>query len=312
MKRFLSHIRWADVLTFMLFVVMAFAGWLGHALQSMRTTRVPVLIQYTGKPGYIGLGSEGLPDTVLIEVRDAGAQLNIYHHDPLHLTIDLRTYIHGDKGTIHIPSDVLRRSISDILQSTSQLIETKPEEISCTYFTEQEKTVCIAPDCALQPASEYQIVGTPTLSRNRVKLYGREKDLAEIDTLYTMHTDLSELSDTTDIRLALAIPQGMRAETDSVDMRIIAERYTEKLFTLPIRVAGVPEGAHLRLFPQQAEVRVRVGMAHFAKIQPSDVRVVCTYSPDRVDKLDVELKYSNPYITAAWVYPATVEFILEQ
>ena len=104
-----------DILTFLGFVVLAAFIWYGHAMQSVRNTRVPVMITYTGKPGNIGLGEEGLPEQVMIEVRDAGARLNTYHREPLHLTIDLRSYIHGEKGTIHVPSDALRRSISDII-----------------------------------------------------------------------------------------------------------------------------------------------------------------------------------------------------
>ena len=280
-------------------------------MHSVRNSRVPVLIQYTGKPGNIGLGEPGLPDTVLIEVRDAGSRLNAYHREPLRLTIDLRQYIHGEKGTIHVPSDALRRSISDILQGTSRLIETKPEEIRCPYYTEQEKTVVLAFDGEIGMADEYQPVGKPTLSRSKVKIYGDEKRLNAIDTLFTEHQELTNLSDTTQVRLALAIPKGMRAEADSVTLTVIAERFTEKKFVLPIHVTGVPEGRRIRLFPHEAEVNVRVGMSHFAQVQASDIKAVCAYSPEREDKLDVELRYSNPYITAAWAYPGVVEYLLE-
>ena len=108
-----------DFLTFLLFVALAAMIWYGHAMHSVRNTIVPVLIQYTCKPGTIGLEGDGLPSTVMVEIRDAGSRLNTYHKDPLHLTIDLRQYIHGDKGTIHIPSDALRRSISDLLDYMS-------------------------------------------------------------------------------------------------------------------------------------------------------------------------------------------------
>ena len=300
-----------DILTFLLFVVLAACIWYGHAMHSVRNSHVPVLIQYTGKPGNIGLGEPGLPDTVLIEVRDAGSRLNAYHREPLRLTIDLRQYIHGEKGTIHVPSDALRRSISDILQGTSRLIETKPDEIRCPYYTEQEKTVVLAFDGEIGMADEYQPVGKPTLSRNKVKIYGDEKRLNAIDTLFTEHQELTNLSDTTQVRLALAIPKGMRAEADSVTLTVIAERFTEKKFVLPIHVTGVPEGRRIRLFPHEAEVNVRVGMSHFAQVQASDIKAVCAYSPEREDKLDVELRYSNPYITAAWAYPGVVEYLLE-
>jgi len=301
-----------DILTFLLFLALAAAVWYGHAMNSVRNTRVPVLISYTGKPGAIGLGGNGLPDTVLIEVRDAGARLNTYHRELLHLTIDLRPYIHGEKGTIHVPSDALRRSISDILQGTSRLIGTTPEDITCPYFTEQEKSVPVVFRGSLTPASEYQMVGTPALSHTQVKLFGQDKELNKIDSLFTEEQHLTNLSDTTDVRIALLIPPHMRASTDSVTLRVVTERFTEKKFIVPIQVNGLPAGQRIRLFPNEVEVSIRVGMTHFAQVLPTDVRAVCTYSPERIDKLDVELRYTNPYITAAWVYPAVVEFLLEQ
>lgn len=301
-----------DVLTFLLFVVIATLVWYGHAMQSVRNTRVPVLIQYTGKPDAIGLKAPGLPDTVMIEVRDAGARLNTYHRDPLHLTIDLHSYIHGEKGRIYIPSDALRRSISDILQGTSRLIETQPEYITCDFFTEQEKSVLLVFRGDLKTANEYQIIGQPTLARKRMKIFGDEKTLSAIDTLYTEPQDLSEISDTIRVRCAIEVPQGIRAEEDSVDLCIIAERFTEKKFTIPVHIKGVPEGYHIRLFPKEVEVSVRVGMNHFSQVKANDIHASCAYSPERTDKLDVEISYTNPYITAAWAYPGVVEFILEQ
>ena len=301
-----------DILTFLLFLVLAACIWYGHAMHSVRNTRVPVLIQYTGKPSAIGLADGGLPDTVMIEVRDAGSRLNAYHKESLRLTIDLHPYIHGEKGTIHVPSDALRRSISDILQGTSRLIETSPEELRCAYFTEQEKSVPVFSRCEITPAVEYQMVGNPSLSRTRLKLFGQDKTLQKIDTVYTERMRFEQLCDTTMLRVALDIPQGVRAETDSVDIRVITERFTEKKFIVPIHLTGVPDGRRIRLFPPEVEVTVRVGMAHFAQVQPNDVHVTCRYSPEREDKLDVELSYTNPFITAAWVYPGVVEFLVEQ
>ncbi len=312
MKELFHRISWRSVITFTLFIILATAMWYGHAMQSVRNTHVPVHIVYTGKPSAIGLGEEGLPDEVMIEVRDIGARLNSYHRDPLQLTIDLRSYIHGEKGTIHVPSDALRRGISDILQGTSRLIETHPEEIRCTYFTEQEKSVVLAFAGSITPAMGYQISVPPQLNKKRVKIYGQDKKLAEIDTIYTEALAITDLSDTLQSDIALVAPAGIRTEFDSVGFKVAAEQFTEKKFILPIRVTGVPEGCHIRLFPAVVEVSVRMGMSHFAKVQQNDIRVECHYSAEQQDKMDVEIRYTNPYITSAWVYPGAVEFILEQ
>ena len=156
------------------------------------------------------------------------------------------------------------------------------------------------------------MVGKPTLSRKTVKIFGNDKTIAHIDTIYTQTQQLTDVTDTLDVRLVLDIPKGVRAETDSIDMRVITERFTEKKFIIPLHVIGVPEGVHLRLFPNEVEVSVRVGMSHFAQVQASDVKAVCHYSKERTDKLDVDLRYSNPHITSAWAYPGVVEFMVEQ
>ena len=300
-----------DILTFLLFLGLAAALWLGHALQSVRNTRVPVLVSYT-LPGTIGLEGRGLPDTIMIEVRDAGKRLNQYMREPLRLTIDLRTYIHGDKGTIHVPSDALRRSISNLLQGTSSLIEAHPEELVCGYFTEQEKMVPIVWKGTAEPAEEYQMVGAPQLSQSQVNIYGKSTTLDKISSIETEPIALTRLMDTTLTRVALLLPSGIRAAQDSITLTLIAERYTEKKMRIPLHVSGVPEGYHIRLFPREVEVSVRTGLKGFEQVQPADVRAVCVYTADRTDKLDVELHYTQPYITAAWAYPATVEFVLEQ
>ena len=211
-----------------------------------------------------------------------------------------------------MPSDALRRSISDILQGTSRLIETKPEEISCDYFTEQEKNVFVVFEGEVNPAKEYQLVGEPTLTSRRIKLYGEEQVLNTIDTIRTVYTVLGNQIDTTYTRLALNLPVGTRAEQDSIELCVVTERFTEKKFIVPIRVKGVPDDAYIRLFPKEVEVNVRVGISHFAQVKPRDITATCTYTSESTDKLDVEIHYTNPYISSAWSYPGTVEFILEQ
>lgn len=313
MQKLLKHINGANIATFLLFFVLATMIWYGHAMQSVRNTRVPVHICYTGKPDNIGLDEEGLPDEVMIEVRDAGHRLDTYHRNSLQITIDLHPYIHGEKGVIQIPANDLRSSIKAILQDNSNLIETVPEEIRCPYFTEQEKTVVLCFNGDIQTANGYQTVGVPTLSQSHIKIFGKAKDLRTIDTLYTEHVVFDNLSDTLRKPIAIAIPKGIRPETDSTVVQIITEQFTEKKFALKLIVKNAPENYRIRLFPDEVEVSVRVGVSHFAQVKASDINVSCTYNPERKDKLDVELDYSaNSHITSAWVYPGEVEYLLEQ
>ena len=301
-----------DISIFILFLILASLLWYGHAMQSVRNTQVSVAIHYTGKPGTIGLGEEGLPDQVMIEVRDAGYRLNAYHQSHPQITIDLRQYIQGESGTIHIPANDLRSSIKAVLQDNSNLINTVPEEISCSYFTEKEKTVTVCLNGDIRPAEGYQMVGQPRFEQ-KIHLYGKKERLKTIDTLYTLPFVIKDLQDTVHTILALDIPKGLRAEKDSLPVQLIAEQYTEKRFTVTIETRHVPDGYCVHLFPDKAEVNVRIGMAHYAQLKESDLQVYCNYPKLPIPKLQLELDYSaNPHITSAWVYPSEVEYLLEQ
>lgn len=304
-----------DIFIFVLFFVFAAIIWYGHAMQSVRTTSVPIYIHYIGKPANIGLGEEGLPNKLMIDVRDAGHRLAAYHENPLRITIDLHQYIHGDSGTIQIPSNALRASIKGALQANSNLLGTEPEEIRCSYFREHEKNVRLMLDADIQLASGYQIIGKPQLKQQKITIYGKQDVLQEIDTIRTQHLAFTNLSDTLRTQVALDLPKGIRAERDSVYLELFIEQFTEKRYKMQIEKRNVPSGWNLHIFPEDVEVCVRIGMSHFADLKDSDLKVycICPSYPTGEKKLDVTFDYSaNPYITSAWIYPAQVEFLVEQ
>ena len=306
-------VDWRDVLTFLFFVLLATGLWYGHAMQSVRNATISVRVSYTGIPEEVGLQGNGLPDALRVEVRDAGMRLRAYQANPLHLSIDLGSQVKGSEGTIRISSDVLRRSVTDMLQGTSKLVQVTPEEIVCNYYRQQERTVPIVWEGILTPAAEYQLVGTPALLQTTVRIYGQKEQIEAIKQIEADTAVLTQIKDTVLQRLALHAPKGIRLATDSVTLQVVSERFTEKAFVLPLHVEGVPADEHVRLFPHEVEATIRVGISHFAEVTERDVRAYCTYpTNDKAEKLGVHLSYSNPYITAARIYPNEVEFIIEK
>lgn len=308
----MKETHWGDILTFLFFVLLATVLWYGHAMQSTRNATIPVIVSYTGIPDNVGVEKRNLPDTLQVEVRDAGYRLHSYRTTRPKLTIDLSNQIHGSKGTICISADVLRRSISNILQGTSKLQSVNPEQIECNYYRQEEKILPIEWDGRITPATEHYIVGEPELSVEYVKAYGRRDFLDTISVIHSELVSLKNLKDTTIARFALQAPRGIRLSKDSVTITVVCERFTEKAFVLPIMVQDVPEGESVRLFPRETEVTVQVGMSHFGEISADDVVAQCEYPAPGAEKLTVEVAYTNPYILSARAYPGEVEFIIER
>jgi hypothetical protein len=91
-----------------------------------------------------------------------------------------------------------------------------------------------------------------------------------------------------------------------------AEPFTEKTFIVPILTTNVPEGEHLRIFPNQIQVIVRVGVSHFKQIAESDIIATCEYPTSSCDALPIKIITNNPYITSTRVSQQAVEYIIER
>ena len=304
-----------DIFLFILFFLLAALLWFGHAMQSVRTTTVPVYIHYTGKPGHIGLTKEGLPSQVMITVRDAGHRLRAYHKNPPHITIDLHQYIHGDSGTILIPSNDLRASIKAVLQDNSNLLSTSTDEIQCGYFKEAGKPVTVIFTGKANPADGYQQIGEPQLTHQRIQIYGPKDIINKIDTIRTKAAVFNNLTNPLNARVALEVPKGIRAEMDSVTVTLPVEQFIEKRLSVKIEVANpkdIQEGVkEVLFFPSTVDVNIRVGSQYADKINESYFKATCKYplSVDVGDRLEVTLNYQeNPHITSMWFYPKEVEY----
>jgi len=318
LRKLLRTRKSKDIFIFIFFFVFATLLWYGHAMQSVRTTRVPVKIRYIGKNDSIGLSKEGLPTQVMIDVRDAGHRLNMYHQEPLQITLNLGPYIDADTGTIQIPSNDLRASIKAVLQDNSKLIDTDLEEIRCGYYKEHKKTVNLTFDGEIQLADGYQLICSPQLSPKQINIYGKKEVLKSIQSIPTQHMVFTNVIDTLRTHVPIIIPEGVRVEADGekiegVDIEVQTEQYAEKRFIVPIETLQVPEGCTMHIFPDKVEVSVRIGMSHYADLKASDIKVYCIYQQESDQaKLAVQLDYSaNPHITSAWVYPVEVEYINE-
>lgn len=304
-----------DIFLFILFFLLATLLWFGHAMQSVRTTTVPVYIHYTGQPDTIGLAKGSLPSQVMITVRDAGHRLRAYHKNPPQITIDLHQYIHGDSGTILIPSNDLRASIKAVLQDNSNLLSTSLDEIQSRYFKEESKLVTVVFAGTATPADGYQKIGEPQLIDKQIKISGQPEEINKIDTIFTKAVAFNDLTAPLNARVALDIPEGIRTKVDGVTVTLPVEQFKEKRITVKIEVANpedIQKGVkEVLFFPSTVDVNIRVGNQYADKINESYFKATCEYplSVDVGDRLEVTLNYQeNPHITSMWFYPKEVEY----
>ena len=300
-----------DILIFLLFVGLVFAFWWGRSMTSSRDGNIRVEINYSGVDGRVVFATP-LPTQLTVSVRDNGKQLRQLSRQTLSLNLNLSSLIVERGGVLQLTADMLRPRLQDILPGSTIVLQIIPEQFQTSYHIESTKMVPIMLQAQVRYAAQYQTKNLPLLSTDSVRIYGTEKLLSDIDCIYTDSILINDLRDSITQTVALQLPSSIRCSTTQIQVTFQAEQFTDKSFTLPIHTLQVPEGEHMRLFPQQTTIVVRVGMSHYAQVTVEDLAAVCYYPSKHCDALPIEIQTNNPYISNIRCYPSAVEYIIER
>jgi len=298
-----------DAIIYLLFVGLTTIVWWGRVMSSPRDMHMKVPVNYIGIPQQIVL-DHTLPQTLTITVRDEGKHLRKLSRQGVVLGLNLSDYLREDHGKVELSADVLRPRLQDILPGSMQLQHVEPESIVFTYYTQQKKHVSVQVLSKITVADQYHLVNGGKVTPDSVDVFGDQETLKSIQHIMTDSVYMDELRDSVSQTVSLQIPKGVRVSSDTVRVDWIAEQFTEKSFTLPIEVEGLPAGEKLRLFPQTANITVRVSMSNFANVVDEDLRVVCHYPQEECTSLPLEVITNNPYIYNIRISPTAVEYLI--
>ena len=297
-----------DILIFLFFVGITCIFWWGRAMSSPRDIDIQIPVSYTGAEQIVF--EQTLPKTLTLSIRDNGRQLRQIAHQHLNLHLNLSPYLSEEEGIITLSADILRPRLQDLLPGSTTILHITPETFESAYYVQQTKLVPVVVQSQITIAPQHQLDGESRIVPNLVQIYGNQD---AIDTIHSIMTDtiqVTNLRDSIQLTAKLITPQGIRIHPTTVEVQWKAEPFTEKSFTLPVQVVGMPEGKRTRLFPQQVDVVVRVGISHFSQVQADDLQVICQYPEQQCNALPVELITNNPYISNIRISPSSVEYLI--
>ncbi len=306
-----DYVQSRNVGTFALFLAFASMIWFGHALNSTRDQKLDIPIHYTGVNADV-LFAAPLPESFTIQVRDQGKRLRLYRQDTFSpIQIDLLQQTLDEQGTVQITAEAVRQKITDQLQGTTRLQRVLPENISVSYYRQYQKRVPVRLVDHITLAPQYQFTQVPRVMPDSVTVYASKETLHTLQEVFTKPL-AEQMKDSLRVRISLQAVDGVRFAASDVEVVAFAEPFTEKVFTLPIRIKNVPTGVTLRLFPPTVEATIRVGISHFNDVNEKDVLVECTYPTTQTTQLPLLLRYTSPYITQGRMSPTEVEYIIEK
>jgi len=300
-----------DAYIFLLFVGLATLFWWGRAMSSQRDIDVKLPVIYTDVPTEVVFYTP-LPTHLKVSLRDNGRLLRQVQNTKPTVTINLAEQLKKNDGKIHLSPDVIRQKTQDILPGSTAIQHIQPEDINSTYYVEASKQVPIHLRAEWTLETQYQLSVSPVLEPAFVEIYGMPEALDTIDCIYTDSIFVDKVQGTVQHTLNLQQPSGVRTSTTTTLVTWISERFTDKSFSIPIEVEGLPVDNDMHVFPKTTTITARVGISHFAEVTETDFRAVCYYPTTNEQTLEVEIVCSSPYVTKMRSSIREVEYIIEQ
>ncbi len=314
-KSFFQSSSWKKALTFLFFLVIAFAFWLLQYLQQRFEIELSVPVLYENVPDEIVL-TDNVPTQIKIKIADKGTVLFNYSLDRRvgPVKIDLND-IKPDKTSYSISRLALERAITKHLSATTTLLGYAPDKLVVEYDILKNKVVPVILNGKIAPASGFMFVDSVHINPASVLVYGSKSMLDTLQALYTEPLEITGLTKMLDKKVDLVIPSGMAADKKQVFLSGAVEGYTEKTLHIPVVCDNLPAHYILRLFPSSVEVSCQIALSKYSSLVDDSLKINLDYNllvEDKKANVQLELSDKPVWLKHYRISPSNVEFLIEK
>jgi len=303
-----------DVLSFLLFLLLAFVFWFINILDKERTTKLTIPLRYSGMPQQFDI-TESNVEVINIEVKDKGINLFAYSDDKLKsLSIDLTRKFY-ERGKIVLSNDEIRTRLLKYLLPTTSVLEIKPDSLVLIYERLASKELPVILNAKIETAQQYILSDDITIKPSKITAYGPQRILNKLEGIKTEYIEILELNKDRQLVAKLIKIKGVRLSDDDVNLNIFAEMFTEKEMLFPVKVINCPPELYVRTFPAQVKVKFNIGLTHYKLVKLSDVKLIINYNDiikSNAGKQKIQLESKAGYLSNVRIENDEIEYIIER
>ena len=306
--------EWLKLLSSLL---LAFFIWIIHALSQEYSTYLEYQVDITSDFKQRATTAESV-DNLIISGKATGFyivkhRLNNSATIKIEANSELFSLIDEGKSLFSVQCQDIKNEIGLYLINEVEVEDVVSEELLFSFPLMIHKKVPVVPNLDMEFSSQYLMIGEPSLVPDSIFVYGDDKLIAEVDSVFTEAIYFRELKKSVKgVSKLISVPNVKFSDKDilySVDV----ERYIEENIVVPITVVNVPKGKQLIAIPDVVNVKYRrlfsakklsdkdsfvCELDYFDYIESINSKLVPTVSKKPSNVLDVK------------VYPSFVECIV--
>jgi len=305
---------------FLLCLLISIFMWMFIKLTRDYTMDFRFAVAYKNFPKHLVLSE--IPDSLItIGLNAKGFELLSarYLHGKRSLLVNCtEERIRHNSGGYYIRIAVSRMlpQISKQLPSSRSITYTSPDTITLHFTEASHKKVPVMLRLTSSFRKQFQLYDRVQLNPDSIVVTAAPSVLDTLRFIETVAVAKTNLDESQRFPVPLKIPLSpgqMRVSTDTVEVFIPVEKYTEAEFIVPIDILSSSSNkSHIKTFPDRCTITCMVPVKDFRNIDAGLFAVCVSYNPAQIKarKLKVELSLSPQRVKILKISPEEVEFIL--
>lgn len=301
--------RGKDVLTYLMFVAVAFVFWVLMSLDTEVQRDFEVPMEVTEVPDSVTLIGQ-LPPTLAVSVKGKDSQLLRFMWGKMS-PVKFKWADNASDGSMKLPGARLDSRLREYFGTGVEIVSCRPDSLRIPYTTQPGVKVKLLVQAEIHPNLQYIVSGAPYADVDSVTLYSVNGIPHSLKVVSTEPIVKSDLKDTTRYEVKVKPIAGVRIIPDKVTVTVPVEPLIARKRMAVIEAQGVPEGKNLVTFPSKVEVSYLVPMSAYNDEYPLKAFVEYNDVKKAGNKIPVTLSMLPSIYHSVSFSPESVEYIIE-
>lgn len=279
------------------------------------TTDIDFPIQYTNPPtGQILTNTHD--SVVSIKLTSRGFDLlNILYFESRE---SIQINLSGSnirKNASSVESHILTRNINtQILRQikfTDRISEISPDTLHFDLEQIIYKKIAVISDVNYSLKAQHYLYGDIKISPDTITISGPPSMIDSINFIKTLETHFMNVDQNLNSRIKLQKPNSnnkLTISSDSVDLFIPIEKYTENVINSPITIRNADQGS-IKLFPENVKVTYLIALKDYSNFQTEMLSIGINFDKNK-NRQTIKVFHQPSFIQITNIEPETLEYII--
>lgn len=308
-----------DAYVFLVFLLISTAFWFLNALRDDYVTDFSYPVRFVNVPKN-EIIVDGMSQRVDLKLKASGFTILRQRLSsslvPLVYDISqMRRLVRNDKELAYVLSRSQLGSVRDQLLVGMELVDINPDTLFLTMDQLLDRKVPVVLNGEIGFEKQFILADSVRFEPDSVTISGPASVVDTIAAVYSKYLVTEKLKDTYTKKIPLQKYSAVALSHSEATITILVEPFSEKSFSVPILVTGLPDSLRLKTFPSSVEVTFRAGMSQFETISPDNFRASVNgadvLKSERPTRLRVRFDQVPDNIQSYDYSPIFVEYFIE-